>query len=427
VPFDGVLAFPYFNFEFPLYNLIEPQRGLLFTLPIVLLILHAAFGAGENPPGAPAPEAARTRTLQAFLLICLLPLSHIVAFAVLALSLIPKLWAHRGWFLTRARWWAPLFVLGLLQLFYLQSYGPPTNTQFSSWDVAAALPLDEFAAFPALIRRALFWFFIDGDFLFWGALFAALALVLRTFSGRAGDTSATLRQFGGRWKWYFAACGFFFLFINVYRYSFAWGDSNKFVLFLNLGLALVITLGAAQWLGGRRRVLSLALWWFFFGLCVAAPAYDYYQWVFVSPHGKILLFVKNERLAAEWLKTVRPRSSIVLTAAYQVYHFVTPLGGLPTPAGIYADSNPYRQDDRDTDIRRIYEQADFSLLTKLHLRYVCISNAERRTYRLNPIWTELMKNEQAVAFHAGPEQDSYSVFIFDVPQLLSLGTATAPR
>jgi hypothetical protein len=414
VLFDGILAYPYFNFEFSLYNLIEPQRGLLFSLPVVLLILHAAFGGEDVPPAGP-PAAART--LQAFLLICLLPLAHIVAFAVLALSLVPKLWQHRTWFLARYLWWAPVFVLGVLQLLYLQSYGPPTNAQFSSWDVASALPLQEFSAFPGITRRMLFWFFIDGDFLFWGGLFAGLALVQRARGGEAAAGSAPLRKFAAQWRWYFAAAGFFFLLINVYRYSFAWGDSNKFVLFLNLGLALVITLGAAQWLGRRRQILSQVLWWFFFGLCLAAPSYDFYQWVFVSPHGKILLFVKNERLAAEWLGTVRPRSSIVLTAAYQTYHFVTPLAGLPTLAGIYADSNPYRQDAREADIRRIYEQADFGLLAKLQVRYVCISNSERRTYQLSPVWAELGKSGRAVVFQAGGPEDSYSVFIFDAAQL----------
>ncbi len=412
-PFDGILTYPYFNFEFPLYNLIEPQRGLLFTLPIVLLIMHAAFGGAETAPAGPAGDATRTRTLQAFLLICLLPLAHIVAFAVLALSLIPKLWACRGWFLRRAAWWSPVFVLGVLQLLYLQAYGPPTNTQFSSWDVASVLPLDDFRAFPALTRRALFWFFIDGDFLFWGGLFVALALWHR----RQHRTADPVWLFVVRWKWFLVSGGFFFLLINAYRYAFAWGDSNKFVLFLNLGLALLITAGTAQWLGRRRAYLSHLLWWFFFTLCVAAPAYDFYRWVFVSPHGKILLFVKNERLAGEWLKRLQPRSAIMLTGAYHTFHFITPLAGLPTLAGIYGDSNPYRQNDRDEQIRRIYEGGDLKLLHELGVNYVCISRGERLIYRLHPRWLDLIARRQGVVFEAGVPEDSYSVFIFDVEKL----------
>jgi hypothetical protein len=416
-PFYGIVRFPYFNFEFSLTNLLEPQRGLLFSLPVALLILHGTFGDGDAAAPGPLAPRDQTRTLQSFCLVCLLPLAHVVAFAVLALALAPKLWRHRGWFFARGGWWLPLFAVGLLQLFYLLFYGPAGNPAYSGWDVALSLPLGDFSAFPAFTRRIVFWFFVDGDFLFWGLLFAGLALARRPAHPGGSDQSPPLRNFLRQWQWYFAACGFCFALINVYRYSFTWGDSNKFMLFVNLGLSLVIVLGAAQW-PGRRQVVARALWWFFLILCVAPPAFEFYREVASAAHGKILMFHRNARAAAAWLRANTEPSSVVLTSAYNDIHFVTALAGRRTLAGIYGDSNPYRRDEQRDEIRRTYEQADFASLRLLQARYVCISGYERLKYKLDPKWTDLMTSGTAVLFHVGGGPDDHdSVYIFDATQL----------
>jgi hypothetical protein len=402
----GLFWFPYFNFEAMLTNLFEPQRALLFTLPIALLVLHAIFHLHETSP-------APTHLLHAFIVICLLPLAHIVAFAVLAACMLPALWRHRSWFFSQWRAWLPFFALGLLQLIYLQAYGPPTHPAYSSWDATASLPLNEYSIFPRYLRRLVFWFFVNGDFLGWGAFFVGLAFLLRLRQRDPGP-GAPLLGFLHHWRWYFAVCLTIFVVINFYRYSFSWGDSNKFVLFLNLGLALVITLGAARWITTRLAPLSLVFWWFFAVLCVAPHAYGFYRNVLAAPHGKILLFEPNGRAAARWLQTVHQTDELVVTAPYNLIHFVTPLAGFPTLAGIYADSNPYRQDEREAQIRRIYEQADLRLLRELGATYVCISRNERRKVTLHPRWIQFMKDRTAVAFHAGGGPDDFhSVYIFD--------------
>jgi len=410
--FYGLLRFPYFNFEASLANMLEPQRGLLFSLPIALLVLHAAFGDHDNPGTQYAPGR---RTLEAFVLVCLLPLSHIVAFAVMAPVLLPALWRHRGWLLGRWWIWLPAFALGLLQLLYLRAYGPPANAAFAAWFDPHMVPVQDFAALPAFVRRIAFWFFADGDFLFWGVLFAALAYLGRRDA--TGDDG--LWPFLRRWAWYFAVCGLCFGLINVYRYSFDWGDSNKFVFFVNLGLTLVIVLGAARWLGGRRRQISDVLWAFFLVLSLGAPCYSFYDNVLASGHGDgtVLLFEKNGRRAADWIRETLPVNEVILTAAYNTFHFVTPLAGRPTLAGIYGDSNPYRQDDRAEKIRRIYEQGEFARLRELKVGYVCVSRNERRKYQLSPRWLDLMKSGTA-AFQAGEgPQDYHSVYLFEVAKL----------
>ena len=410
--FYGLLRFPYFNFESTLANMLEPQRGLLFSLPIVLLILHAAFGE----PGDSASEPAdRSRTLEAFVLICLLPLAHIVAFAVMAPCLLLKLWRHRVWFLTRWWVWLPAFALGVAQLLYLACYGPPTNSGYASWSASAFLPLQDFAAFPFFTRPAAFWFFANGDFFFWGALFAAVAFSRRRRRD-ATNSSHGLWEFLRQWRWYFVVCGCLFILINFYRYSFDWGDSNKPVFFFNLGLTLVITLGSAQWIGRRHRFLSHALWILFLLLCVVPPGYSFYLNVLKPGHGAgtVLLFEKNGRQAAEWIGAHLKPSDLILTAAYNTMHFVTPLAGRPTLAGIYGDSNPYRQNERQEEIRRVYENGEIGVLRKLGVRYVCVSRNERRKYQLDPLWTRLMESETGVVFQAGDgPEDHHSVYIFD--------------
>lgn len=423
-PFDGLFHYPYFNFEFSLNNLIEPQRGLLFSLPVLLLILHATVASGRADD-----SCARPFLLPAFALVCLLPFAHIVGFAVLALTLAPLLWLHRAAFLPAWPRWLPFFGVGLAQLYYLLAFGPPTHPGFSGWDVAQHLSLGEFSAFPALLRRAVFWFFADGDFLVWGALFAAIAFV-----ARRSPATAPLRAFLHTWRWYFAATLACFVLVNFYRYALAWGDSNKFLLFLHLALALLITVGAATVFTarpdhptappfppparGRLAFLSPALWWFFFLLCVTPPAYEFYQWVIASPHAKIILFHKNTRAAAGWLREHTAPDAVVLTGAFADAHWLTALAGRPTLAGIYSDWNPYLQPDRGERIRRIYEDADFSDLAALGIRYVCLSGHERQRYRLSPRWLDLMAHSPALVFHNGDgPQDHFSVYLFDASRL----------
>jgi hypothetical protein len=273
----------------------------------------------------------------------------------------------------------------------------------------------------------LFWFFTNGDFFFWGTLFASIALVPRIWQPKAWiQRPDQLVDFLKRWRWYFVVCLFLFLVINVYRYSLFWGDSNKFVLFLNLGLSLVIALGAARINPLRSPMLSAGLWWFFLLLCTVPPAYAFYRSVVVAPHPNILLFTTNDQLAAEWLKSNLGRADIVLTAAYNDSHFVTALGGSPTLAGIYGDSNPYRHDDRADQIRRVYAGGDLALLTSLGADYVCISRFERLKYEIHPRWIEKMKSAEGLRFRVGGSPEDYeSVYIFETSKLSTKGDHTA--
>jgi hypothetical protein len=422
-PFYGLMAFQYFNFEAIMANALEPQRALLFTLPVILLILQALFGPVEAAEAAADDASRRQRQmLWVFILICLLPFAHIVAFAVLALAALPAVWRHRAWLLRHADVMVLAFTVGALQLLYLRTYGPPTNPAYSGWDVRNIIPLADYASAPAFLRRALFWFFANGDFFGWGLAFGGSALLLGWRRDAASGTGAGLREFLRRWGWYFAVCLGCFVLINVYRYSFDWGDSNKFVFFLNLGLVGVIVLGAAQWVGRRGRGLSHALWCFFLLLCVLPPMYNFYRRILATDHDMILLFTGNDLAAANWLKTSTAPRDVVLTNPNGHIHFVSSLAGRPARVGIYGNSNPYRPNGITALIRRVYEEGDLSILPRLETRFVCISRAERQSFRLHPRWHQLMARGTGVVFHSGglDAEDDTSVFIFDSRMLCAL-------
>jgi hypothetical protein len=309
-----------------------------------------------------------------------------------------------------------------LQLLYFLAYGPTSHPGFSSWNLNLELPMKEFEDVPAGLRRAVFWFFIDGDFLFWGGLFAWAALRRRSRALPDSEPSGPLRTFLWQWRWYFAVCGLMFLGINFYRYSFDWGDSNKFVLFLNFGLTMVIVLGVAGLRGGPSRIWARILWLFFFVLCIAPPSYRLVASVLAEPYGSVLLLTGDERAAARWLRSSTRPSDVVLTGAYGYIHFVSSLAGRPVLAGLYGDSSPYRQDDRREEIRRIYEEGDLRALRKLGPQFVCISRYERDRYKLHPCWQEFIKKPGVLVFQATSE-DCYAVYILDARRLLELDSA----
>jgi hypothetical protein len=407
----GVLRFSFFNFESMQGNLLEPQRGLLFSVPVILWILLTTFDADPNEE----PQVQARRTWVSFAGVCLLPLAHIVAFAVLGLCLVPALWRQARHWRAGVPIWGPALMLGSLQLIYLFIYGPPLNEQFTGSDLGSALAVDRFAMLPGWSRRAVFWFFANGDFFGWGALALLVALVGYVWRRRRGaDLGGELLV---RWRWYGAVCLLCFLFINFYRYSYDWGDSNKFIFFVNLGLTLVIVHEVARWRTGAWRDAARTLWIFFAALCLAPPAYEFYNEVVAAPHGKILLFQQHGLEASIWLRDAAGPDDLVLTAADNTFHFVTALAGAPTLAGLYSGSNPYRQPGRAEEIRRVYEDGELSLLSSLGVRYVSLSRAERRRYRIHPIWGQLVAKGTGVVFNSGRPDEFDAVYIFEAAKL----------
>jgi hypothetical protein len=420
-PIDGIFFFPYFNFESIHNNLLEPQRSLLFVMPVIFAVL--SITQADPPQTDEATRTDRRNTLIGFWMVCLLPLAHVVAFAVLGACLLPRLWRHHRWLLPQVACWLPALLIGLAQLAYIQFYGPPIQSGYSAWDASQHIPLHNFSELPEFARSTAFWLAVNGDFFFWGAVFTLIAI--SRYLMRSTPTEGLLRvsSFGRQWAWYFAVCVGAFLLINHYRYTASWGDSNKFVFFLNLGITLLIVLGSAQWLGGPNALRSRVAWWFFFLTAFVPNTYDFVKKQITLEGRTNLLFHHQTRFAADWIQSHLPPEAIFLTAASADAHFLPALAARSVRAGIYVRTNPYFDPELASKIRRLYEEGDLSLLAELAVDYVCISNTERNLYTLDPRWQEWMQNPSIRIFASGAPNDYNSVYILDAHRLLALANA----
>jgi hypothetical protein len=414
---DGILFFPYFNFESIHNNLIEPQRGLAFVMPVIFTVLAITQTPAQQK--SLDQHVDRKLTLFGFYLVCLLPLAHIVSFAVLGACLLPKLIRHREW-LYKNWAWLPALAFGLAQLTYIMAYGPSIQSQYTGWDVGEHIPLRDFSGLPAPFQRLAFWFAVNGDFFFWGAVFTVIAIVHYFRPGPPCPGPRRVREFGRWWAWYFMVCIIAFIGINYYRYTANWGDSNKFIFFLNMGLTVLIVLGAAQWIGGPNALRSRVAWWFFFIFTIVPTGFDHAKKQFQFSARTNVLFHHYARDAADWIKSNTSSDAVFLTAAGADAHFLTALAARSARAGIYVHTNPYLPPELPAKIRRFYEEGDLVLLDELDVDYICLSVTERNLYSLHPRWDQWINDPSLQVFSSGEPTDRNSVFILDARRLSDL-------
>jgi hypothetical protein len=207
-------------------------------------------------------------------------------------------------------------------------------------------------------------------------------------------------------------CGTAFLIINFYRYTPNWGDSNKFVFFLNLGLSLIIAKGISC-SGAAARPLLV----FFLALTIVPSLWDFHTKIFHDSARTHLLFHPNHKIASRWLDTHLPPNCRLVTAEATDTHFVTSLTGRAVLAGIYSNTNPYVSERLRMSIQDVYENANLDALNDLDVDYLFISSHERSRYRLHSYWSKQMGRPDVIAFSIGRAEDHQSVFIIDVKQL----------
>jgi hypothetical protein len=413
------MLFPYFNFESHLNNLLEPQRGLLFSLPVILAILHICFGATSASNSVAVDSAKeyiineRRRTLAAFAGICLMPFAHVVAFIMLVPCLLPRLWRERACWIRQPAGLLVFFVIGLAQLYYIKVYGPPLYHNYAAWDATQHMALRDFAFLPPPFPRLAFWIAVNGDFFLWGGLFALLAFATGRVAPLVYKRLNPLRSFLHLWKVYFIVCIAAFVLINFFRYAPNWGDSNKFTFFLNLGLSLFVALGVAN-----TGSVSRPLFYFFLSITLFAPMWDFYAKIIRENARTHLLFHPHTRVAARWLDANLTRDARLVTAESTDTHFVTALTGRAVLAGIYSNTNPYVSQSLRASIRSIYEDANLNLLNDLNVDYIFISSHERSRYRLHSFWRQRIEDNKSLSFSIGRPDDHNSIFIMDVTKLL---------
>jgi hypothetical protein len=176
----------------------------------------------------------------------------------------------------------------------------------------------------------------------------------------------------------------FFLLVNFYRFSRNWGDSNKFIMFLNFWLSLIFGQMVTVLLATRRLVgkiialvaLSLAVGPYLFHLRIDLRG---------SPSE---LFSKADALAALWVTQHTESDDVFVNSPLTVVDFIPALAGRGVLHGMYVTTLPYYDPRLPSEIQRLYENADFGVLRAHSVQYVRVSDIERRQYHINPIFDQ---------------------------------------
>jgi len=279
----------------------------------------------------------------------------------------------RQWWAARLHFLLPA-LMALGQIVFLRGYLPAPLNNYSGWDVH--IPLQDFQAAPALCRRVLFWLMVDGEFIVLGIGGLLLAWSLR----RREENRAFFKQ---PIIPLFVMSIAFFVFVNSYRYSRNWGDSNKFVLFMNFWLAVI--LGQQVVVLGKERWIGKSITGFILALSLVPHLYDSFA-VRLLRFGPATLFSKSETLAALWIKQNTKPDDVFVNTTFEAKNFVSALAGREVLLGMYKMAQPYYDPRVDDGIKALYTRGDFSVVRNYGVSYIIVSAREKADYKLNSIF-----------------------------------------
>ena len=398
------ITYPYYNFLNVIIDYFQPQLPFLAGFPVAMLLLGALYRKHlERTP------ADRTTY---FLIgaVAFMPLFHMHTF--LTLGPLVGLFvlcervpfpsgpaASPGWFArvldqiavmpansaetTVARVdapargdWLKVGVLCLaaipvgLQLAFI--FSQEKTAGFSGFDVAQHL-----GALPEIpewlhLKRVWFWLRVAGPPLVLGLI--GLGWWIRPRSDdnkqdRCGKTALLA---------VLAVSGIYFGIINVFRFTPNWGDSNKFVLYLNVLLCLC----AGRWLAhlwGKSRpfkITTVVL------IALGAVVPSGIEWAMRYRREPERLFSASDRVMAEWIKINTPKDAVFLTANSFV-HLVPALAGRRVINGSYTRETGFADQHIEETVIRAYREADPFLITTARVTHVMVGPEELGLYRVN--------------------------------------------
>jgi hypothetical protein len=407
------LTFPYFNFLNIVIDFFQPQLPFLFGWALAMLILAAIYRKYSQQ----APFDRSTCFLLA--LIAFLPLFHMHTFLTIsplvgllvlierapsrALTdprdgLIPRLFrlttgsefaAQTGpsqnaeaaprssgrWFNSPYAW---LKILALvvaaipvgLQLGWVFSQSHPAG--YSGFDVAERI--DSRLEIPDFLhlQRCWFWLRTAGPpFLLGlpGVVFSFRLLRSGAKSDRRGELALLALL---------SVTGSYFLLINFYRFTPNWGDSNKFVLYLDLALCIYAGRLLAFWwnrsLLGRVAAGMLVL----LG-AVLPTTIDHVSGILREPDR---LFNDCDQLVATWIRLNTPPDAVFLTAN-STAHLVPALARRRVVNGANTRSNGYADEATELLVARAFRESNPYLITSSHVAYVFVGPQEEEEFRVN--------------------------------------------
>ena len=387
------IAYPYFNFLNVLVDFFQPQLAFLFGFPLgilILLVLYRQFSREET----------RGRTMYFVLaLVALLPLFHMHSFLVLA-PLIGLLFLLE-WRTAIAGGRVPAKVAGVLlaataialQLGFILSQKKAPG--FSGFDVLQRFR-DRTEIPDFLHARPLwYWLRVAGPTLILGLTGIAVTRNLRRrVSERPRANFALLVLF--------AVTGAYFVVINFYRFTPAWGDSNKFFLYWNVMLCLYAgNLLALAWDGPRWRRVAASVVVAFSSVLPFAI-----EWNLRFRRGPSTLFTASDRIVADWIRTNTPKDAVFLTANSYT-HYVTALAGRRVINGSYTRETGYADDQIEAAVRNAYREADPSYITSSHVDYIVVGPDERNGLHIS---RSLLAQRHKLVFDQVSQGQRYSIY-----------------
>ena len=367
------ITFPYFNFQNAIISLFQPQLPFLFGFPLATLILVALYNKFVEASG-------RDRTTYLLLaLIAFLPLLHMHSFLTLGPLVIllvlfegaPPVTNHTtAWLKTGAL----LLTTGIpiaLQFAYILSQEKVPG--FSGFDVAEKLgDLSEIPNFLHL-KRVFFWVRTAGAPLLLGS-----AGLVFTLGCRPSPPNPAQHRSEQALTFFFCLTSAFFIFINFYRFTPNWGDSNKFVLYFNLALcAYAGRICAGLWAHSPSlKFLTCGI------LALAAIIPTGIEWGGRYLHPPECLYSASDRMVADWIRLNTPADSVFMTANSTV-HFVPALAGRRVVNGAYTRETGYASAATEAMVAQAYQESNPALISSSPVNYILVSPQEEALYYID--------------------------------------------
>ena len=172
--------------------------------------------------------------------------------------------------------------------------------------------------------------------------------------------------------------GFYFLVINIYRFTPNWGDSNKFFLYFDFVLCIYSArILASFW----QKSLSLRI-----AACLLVSAGALVptaiEWAARYRRVPERLFSACDQRIADWVRLNTPKDAVFLTANSTV-HPVPALAGRRVVNGAYTRETGFADETTEALVARAFQQADPSLITTIKVTHVFVGPEEEGLYHLN--------------------------------------------